>query len=436
MPFSVLVGCQWGDEGKGKIVDRLSGDADWVVRFQGGANAGHTVYLGQQRAVLHLVPTGMLRAGVRCAIGNGTVIDPLELRDELTVIEGLGFEWRGRLAISALAHVVTPLHKARETLRRQDKRIGTTGRGIGPAYEDKAARVGLRGEDLLGAKHFRQKLRALWENFRADLSEKQMAAAREAGCPELLCEDFNGLADALEPARAYLAPHVADVTDLLLDADQKGERILCEGAQGTWLDIDHGTYPYVTSSNTSIGGVCTGLGIPPQRIERVIGVVKSYCTRVGLGPFPTEFSGPDAERFREQAGEYGATTGRPRRCGWFDALLTQRGARVNGLTELVVTKLDVLSGLPTIKMATAYEWMQAKGEEPAARWFTSLGLEGVRPVYRDFVGWEGDLTRLTAYENLPAEARTYLEALADEVGVPLSLVSIGPGRDQVLQVKA
>jgi adenylosuccinate synthase len=436
VPFSVLVGCQWGDEGKGKIVDRLAAEAEWVVRFQGGANAGHTIYIGGQPAVLHLVPTGILRPGVRCAIGNGVVLDPLALCEEIRVLERLGIDGRERLFISPFAHLVTPLHKARETLRQQDRSIGTTRRGIGPAYEDKAARTGMRAEDLLDAAWFRDKLRVAWESFRATLKAYSLETLSAADRRALCWDDFDALLAQLEPARQELAPRVADVTDLLLSADRAGAHILCEGAQGTWLDIDHGTYPYVTSSNTSVGGACTGLGIPPQRIERVIGVVKAYCTRVGHGPFPTEFSGPDADRFRELAGEYGATTGRPRRCGWFDVPLVRRSAAINGLTELVVTKIDVLSGMHGLRLATGYEWPARPAQVLAPQWFSARGLEQARPLYEELPGWDQDVTGLTSYGSLPPQARAYLERLAAEVAVPLRLVSIGPGRDQVLTVGA
>lgn len=436
VPFSVLVGCQWGDEGKGKIVDLLAEEADWVVRFQGGANAGHTVYIDSKQAILHLVPTGILRPTVRCAIGNGVVIDPLALVEELRTIEQLGIRSDGRLAISPFAHLVTPLHKSREVLRQHDQSIGTTKRGIGPAYEDKASRDGLRGEDLCDAGRFAGRLREAWELFRAHITLGSVEAVAAESRETMLWEDFDALLALLEPARARLAPMIADVTDLLLSADRQGARILCEGAQGTWLDIDHGTYPYVTSSNTCTGGACTGLGIPPQRIQRVIGVVKAYCTRVGRGPFPTEFSGPEADVFRERAGEFGATTGRPRRCGWFDAVLVRRSAQINGLTELVVTKLDVLAGTAPLQLATDYRWPADAAGGEGRRWLSSSALEQIEPVYTEIQGWDEDLTAVDDLDGLPSAARAYIDRICDEVGVKLGLVSVGPGRDQVLRDNA
>jgi len=409
MPITVVLGCQWGDEGKGKIVDLLAAEADWVARFQGGANAGHTVYLDGRKAILHQVPSGILRPAVRCAIGNGVVLDPLALIDELRQIEELGVAWRSRLFISRRAHLVTPLHKALEKAREQDRTIGTTGRGIGPAYEDKAGRRGLRGEALADPQGLAARLREQWE----------ACEGATGGRTRELCgvTDSRALVESFATAAAVLGPLLADVTDLLLDADDAGGRILCEGAQGTLLDIDHGTYPYVTSSNTSIGGVCTGLGIPPRRIGRVIGVAKAYTTRVGLGPFPTEFAGAMATNFRDRAGEYGATTGRPRRCGWFDAVLVKRSARLNGVDALVVTKLDVLTGVDPLRLATGRD---QRGE----------------PVYAEVAGWRADLGGVRSLSELPAAAREYVARIAAETAVPVGLVSVGPEREQVLSTGA
>ncbi len=410
MPITVVLGCQWGDEGKGKIVDLLAAESDWVARFQGGANAGHTVYAGGRKSVLHQVPTGILRREVRCAIGNGVVLDPAALVEELRHLEELGVAWEGRLAISPRAHLVTPLHRAWEKARGQDRSIGTTGRGIGPAYEDKAARRGLRTELFACPDELERRLREQWQELDRTTGGR---AAELAGLAEP-----GALVGEVRGASAVLAPLLADVTDLLLDADDAGLRILCEGAQGTLLDLDHGTYPYVTSSNTSIGGVCTGLGLPPRRITRVLGVVKAYTTRVGLGPFPTEFPEETGAPFRQRAGEFGATTGRPRRCGWFDAVLTRRCARLNGVDELVVTKLDVLAGIDPVQMA--------------------VGRDGRgQPVYARARGWpEFSAEAPTSLLDLPAEARSYLERMAAEVGVPVGLVSVGPQRDQVLVARS
>jgi adenylosuccinate synthase len=450
MPITVLVGCQWGDEGKGKIVDLLSADADWVARFQGGANAGHTVFCGERRAVLHLVPTGILRPGVGCAIGNGVVLDPLALLDEIRTIEDLGIEWRGRLRISPFAHVVTPLQKVRESLREQDRTIGTTRRGIGPTYESKAARDGLRVEDLLDEARFRERLHGAYLRVRAALecratvpatAASGSAGERTGGGEESLTAlpEFEDLCRDLAPARKVIAPLVCDVTDLLLSADDAGETIICEGAQGALLDVDHGSYPFVTSSNTTVGGACTGLGIPPKRIGRVVGVVKAYTTRVGHGPFPTEFAGEMAERFGRQAGEFGATTGRPRRCGWFDAVLVRRTIRINGVDELIVTKMDVLRGLDPLRVAVAYQRAAPRTEAASSaddatdlRLPSAAVLEDARPRYVKASGWQEDLSAARTLAALPAAARAYLECLEEETGANISMLSVGPGRDQVV----
>ncbi len=409
MSVHVVLGCQWGDEGKGKIVDLLAAKANWVARFQGGANAGHTVFVGERKAVLHQVPTGILRPDVRCAIGNGVVLDPVALLEELAQLEELGVIWRGRLSISPRAHLLTPAHKVLEKVRSQDQTIGTTCRGIGPAYEDKAARRGLRAELLADPERLERRLAEQWA-----------ACEREAGdrLPQLSgLRDERALVDLFREPQRALGPLLADVTDLLLSADDAGQHVLCEGAQGTLLDIDHGTYPFVTSSSTSVGGVCTGLGIPPRRITHVYGVMKAYTTRVGLGPFPTEFDAELGERFRQRAGEFGATTGRPRRCGWFDAVQGRRSVRLNGIDELIVTKLDVLAGLETVRLATAYD---EQGE----------------PVYADLSGWGQMPATPHTWEALPQEAREYLERIASETRAPIGLVSVGPGRDQVLATRS
>jgi len=420
MPITVLVGCQWGDEGKGKIVDLLAAEADWVARFQGGANAGHTVLVDGRTVVLHLVPSGILRPRVGCAIGNGVVLDPEALLEEIRGLEALGLDVRARLRLSAGAHLVTPLHRAVESLSAQDREIGTTGRGIGPAYTEKAARRGVRVEDLLDPGHLPDRLRRLWDHFRA------LTGAAEATFAEAAGGSCAAIAQRLLACGTELAPLVCDVTDVLLEADDRGQRILCEGAQGAWLDLDHGTYPFVTSSNTTSGGACTGLGIPPRRVSKVIGIVKAYTTRVGLGPFPTEFTGEFADRFRERAGEYGATTRRPRRCGWFDAVLARRSCRVNGVDELIVTKLDILSGLAPLRMAVAY------GKDEKTYWPSGKGLAAAVPQYRELPGWTESLGELRAWKVLPGVTREYLAFLGSHVGVPVARASVGPGREQVL----
>jgi adenylosuccinate synthase len=432
MAVDVVLGCQWGDEGKGKVVQLLAQTADWVARFQGGANAGHTLLLQGKRLILHQVPSGIVEARARCAIGNGVVLDPLALVREISELEAIGIDVRARLRISPFAHLVTPLHRAAETLTRQDHAIGTTGRGIGPAYAEKAARSGLRVEDLLSPAQLSGGLDGIWERLRCahGLSDERLAYA--AGSTR------SDLQAALEEAGRVISPLICDVSALLLDADDRGERILAEGAQGALLDLDHGTYPFVTSSNTTIGGVCTGLGLPPQRIGRVVGVVKAYATRVGLGPFPTEMDSGIADGFRERAGEYGATTGRPRRCGWYDAVLAHRCCRLNGVTELFVTKLDVLAGIERLKIAHRYP---ARATEPSlapgdgidpAGWISSRRMDGVQPEYAEFDGWKEDLSAVGDYAGLPGSTRAYVEALGRWTGVPLGGISIGPGRDQVL----
>ena len=439
MACSVVVGCQWGDEGKGKIVDLLSADYDYVARFQGGANAGHTVYSDGRQFILHLVPTGILRPEVCCVLGNGMVIDPQALIEEIRALEAGGINCRARLRISALAHVVTPLHRARETLTAQDRTIGTTGRGIGPAYEDRASRYGLRCEDLIARDVLAQRFSAQWDRL------EPLAAAAGTSVEETLGSRRESLIEELAQMGRELAPMLCDTSDLLLSADDRGERILCEGAQGMWLDVDHGTYPFVTSSHTTTGGACSGLGIPPQRITRVIGIVKAYTTRVGHGPFPTEFQGALAESFRQKANEYGATTRRPRRCGWYDALLSRRSVRLNGVDELVVTKLDVLSGLPDLKVAVRYAWSAATDEglgapggpgaaSASGPWISGRSLERAQPEYVEHPGWAESIEQVRGVEELPLNARSYLELLEQQTGVRVGRVSIGPGREQTFVI--
>ena len=427
MAIEVVVGCQWGDEGKGKIVHFLAQGAAWVARFQGGANAGHTIWHGSRKLILHLVPSGILLPDVGGAIGNGVVCDPFALCEEIDLLAELGIDWRQRLRISPAAHVVTAVQRAVETLTAQDEAIGTTRRGIGPAYAEKAARTGLRIGDLLDGGALGARLAAQWE--RAD------ALARGYGrsLVELCGAERSDLEAALREVGERIAPLVCDVSDLLLDADDRGQRVLCEGAQGAGLDIDHGTYPYVTSSNTTVGGACTGLGLPPQRIRRVYGIVKAYATRVGLGPFPSEMEPTFAERFRERAGEYGATTGRPRRCGWYDAVFARRTCRLNGVDQLIVTKLDVLTGIERLELVTGYQWPDASGRDARLEQrLAARSLEQARVETISLASWDEDLRAVREYDRLPQAARGYLERLADATQVPLGWVSVGPGRDQVL----
>jgi len=421
-----VIGAQWGDEGKGKIVDLLTRDADIVVRFQGGNNAGHTLVVNGEKTVLHLVPSGALHPGKLCVIGNGVVVDPQVLLEEIEQLRKRGHLLDDTcLKISEQAHLIMPYHKAidlaRERLRGKGK-IGTTGRGIGPAYEDKVARTGIRFVDLLEEETFREKLRYNIEEkniyLKAILKEKAL--------------DFKEIHDAYCGYRARLKGYVAD-TGLLLDEEIKsGKKVLFEGAQGTLLDVDHGTYPFVTSSNTVIGGVCSGAGIGARSIHQIIGISKAYATRVGSGPFPTELKGPEGERLKEEGSEYGATTGRPRRCGWFDAVAVRYAVRINGLTGLALTKLDVLTGFREISVCVAY-----KCEGKTYREFpASLRvLERAEPLWEKLEGWEGPISPAKRLSDLPVNAQRYVRRLEEIIGIELILISVGPGREQTILLK-
>ncbi len=421
MPNTVLVGAQWGDEGKGKIIDVLAEDADVVVRYQGGNNAGHTVFIGSDKYVLHLIPSGILHAEKHCVIGNGVVVDPVALVKELQALEARGVEIAGRFHISDRAHVVMPYHgridSAREAASHQDHRIGTTKRGIGPTYSDKSSRVGIRMGDLVDAA-FPALLAA-----RVEESNRVLAA--------LGAEPVDGaalLADYTAAGRV-LAPYITDTIVLLNAATRQGKSILLEGAQGTLLDIDFGTYPYVTSSNSTSGGACTGAGIPPNRIDRVIGVTKAYTTRVGEGPFPTELTDDVGRLLSREGNEFGATTGRPRRCGWFDAVVGRYAAAVNGVDEWAITKLDVLDDQPEIKICTAYR----DGDKR----YTSLPgsvrtLARCVPEYEVMPGWMCETSQICNYADLPENARRYVERLCELLGGKLRILSVGPARETTL----
>jgi adenylosuccinate synthase len=420
---TALVGCQWGDEGKGKIVDVLSARVDAVARYQGGANAGHTVAIGDGTHVLHLLPTGILRAGVTCLLGNGMVIDPAALIAEIEAVRKLGIDVSGRLYVSPRAHVILPDHRAVERRREAQAAspIGTTLRGIGPAYETKAARIGLRVGDFLDASRLGARVEAIrgW--------------ARAAGCAESELVPISEVLSTLAAQAEAIVELIADVRRIALDVVARGGELLLEGAQGTLLDEDHGSYPFVTASSAAAGGVAPGLGIPPASISRVLGVTKAYSTRVGAGPFPTEFSEEVAEPFRRRAGEFGSTTGRPRRCGWLDGVLLKYAVEVNGLTGLIVTKLDVLDGFETLQVAVAYE-----GSEPrraSAAEDVMYDLERHFPVYERVSGWSESTSGTTRWSDLPAAARRYLNRIAEISGVPLAMVSTGQRRDEVIVVK-
>ena len=422
MPCTVVVGAQWGDEGKGKIVDALSEAAELVARYQGGPNAGHSVIHRGETIVLHLVPSGILHPDCRCLIGNGVVIDPVRLREEVTQLEARGVPASSQLGVSAAAHLILPYHRAVEaSFERGPSAIGTTGRGIGFAYRDKAARTGLRVGDLFDREHFVAQV----DRNRARLAQEYPDAAAE-----LAALDGATLFEQLAPIAAWLRPLVTDVGDELHAALRAGRRVLLEGAQGTLLDLDHGTYPFVTSSPASAAGAPLGVGLGPTAVDEVIGVTKAYATRVGHGPFPSEMPTDEAARLREMGEEYGATTGRPRRCGWLDLPALRYAARVNGLTKLVVTKLDVLDTFETIQVCVGYtlDGVEVKGFPASAR-----ELERCRPVWRSFPGWRTSTEDARQWSDLPAAARTYLEWIEREVGVPIMRVSVGAAREAELQ---
>lgn len=420
MANTILVGAQWGDEGKGKIIDVLTEEADVVVRTQGGNNAGHTVFIGPKKYVLHLVPSGILRPGKLCVIGNGVVIDPVSLTDEITGLKKLGINVDGNLLISETAHLVFPYHREldahRELLKGKNK-IGTTKRGIGPAYGDKAARTGLRVIDLINPSRFelllRQKIKENNEILKA-FGAKPLS--------------FKKVHQAYRSAGDQLRPFVANTVIKLHEAARRNANILFEGAQGTFLDIDHGTYPFVTSSNTTAGGASTGSGMPPNRMDRVVGVMKAYTTRVGEGPLPTE-DAEVADMLHKMGREFGATTGRARRCGWFDAVATRHAAMINGIDELAVTNLDGLDTLETIKVCIGYRCGSTRYD------YVPNDIETFSkclPVYAEFPGWKTPTDEVREWKRLPAKARAYLKAIAELTGAKLTIASVGPAREQTI----
>ncbi|HPJ70606.1 MAG TPA: adenylosuccinate synthase [Candidatus Mcinerneyibacteriales bacterium] len=423
MPSLVVVGTQWGDEGKGKIVDQLAERADLVVRFQGGANAGHTIYVGEEKFVFHLLPSGILHEKCIVAIGNGVVLDPDILMDEINTLEDHGFSVSPEnLKISPLAHVVMPYHKRLDELqemRKSEGKVGTTKRGIGPCYEDKMARIGIRVMDLIDEERLSKRLRYALE-LKNDLITKIYG-----GEPFTYDELFEEYADY----GRRLDDFVYDVSYLINDFLDNNKKVLFEGAQATCLDIDFGTYPFVTSSSTTIGGAITGSGVAPKRLEEILGIVKAYTTRVGEGMFPTELPGETGQRIRDIAGEYGASTGRPRRCGWLDLLMLKYAVRINGITSIALTRLDVLDSFETINAATGYTLEGAEIEE-FSPFILSLGE--LKPVFRTFKGWQKGITEVKTYEDLPEEARTYIAFIEEYLNVPVSIVSVGPRRDQTI----
>jgi adenylosuccinate synthase len=419
---TILVGAQWGDEGKGKIIDVLTEEADIVVRSQGGNNAGHTVEIGKEKFVLHLIPSGILRAGKKCVIANGVVIDPVALVTEIEGLEKRGIKLANRLLISETAHLVLPYHRALDEareLRKGRNKIGTTKRGIGPAYGDKAARTGLRVIDLVRPKTFSTKLKSRIEENNAILESL-------GGAPL----SFREVEKAYLEAGRKLAPYITNTVVWLHNQLEKHKRILFEGAQGTFLDIDFGTYPFVTSSNTTAGGSCTGSGIPPHRMDRVVGVMKAYTTRVGEGPLPTECA-EVSDMLHAMGREFGATTGRARRCGWFDAVATRYARVVNGIDELAITNLDGLDTLKEIRICVAYE---CRGKRIAYPPNDAEELLHCRPIYRKFAGWRKPTSDIRDFKKLPVAAQRYLKALAELTGARLRIVSVGAQREQTFTV--
>ena len=414
-----VLGTQWGDEGKGKIVDLLTPHFSMVARYQGGHNAGHTVYVGGRKFVLHLIPSGILHPGVTCFIGNGVVVDPKALFAEVDELAGLGIEVGARLVVSEKAHVILPYHRDLDLLseaRRGERKIGTTSRGIGPAYEDKVARRGIRVGDLLGDP----------EALKVEVRENVAARNRLVGDDTM---SWQVVYDQLLKDAARMRPWVGDVSLALAEGIAAGGRVLFEGAQATLLDIDHGTYPFVTSSNASIGGVCTGLGVPARAIGGVLGVAKAYTTRVGEGPFPTELTDEMGEKLRASGQEYGASTGRPRRCGWYDAVVVRYSVRINGLDALALTKLDVLDGLPELRICTGYSVNgRVLTEFPADLRL----LASATPRYETLPGWTTPTSGVRTFSALPANAQAYVRRLEEVTGVPCALVSTGSDRDDTI----
>ena len=422
MAVRIVIGAQWGDEGKGKVVDILSAEADYVVRYQGGANAGHTLKFDDTTIVLHLIPSGMFNGDSKCIIGNGVVVDPISLVKEIEEVEALGVNLKERLYISSSSHMILSYHKALDRIkekRRGDDAIGTTGRGIGPAYVSKVSRVGIRANDLLDRNLLLSKL----EKTLADIN----IALKNVYDEETL--DANEILTELDPVIERIKPYICNTTDLLHKALDKGESILLEGAQGSLLDVDHGTYPYVTSSSPTAGGACTGSGIPPLAITHAMGITKAYCTRVGNGPFPTELDDAAGEKLRKNGQEFGATTGRPRRCGWLDLVALKYAIRLNGMNELTLTKLDVLDDFDTIKVCTQYE---LDGKITDTFPLESEDVERVKPVYKSFEGWKETTRDISSFDDLPDKTKEYITFIEEFTGVKFNIVSTGPKRSETI----
>ncbi|WP_037601130.1 adenylosuccinate synthase [Streptacidiphilus rugosus] len=423
MPALVLVGAQWGDEGKGKATDLLGGSVDYVVRYQGGNNAGHTVVVGDQKYALHLLPSGILSPNCVPVIGNGVVIDPAVLLSELAGLQDRGVD-TSKLLISGNAHLITPYHRTLDKVSERflgKRKIGTTGRGIGPAYADKINRIGIRVQDLFDESILRQKIDAALNDKNQILVKLYNRRAIPA---DLVLEEYLGYAEKLRP-------FVADTALILNDALEQGKVVLMEGGQGTLLDVDHGTYPFVTSSNPTSGGACTGSGIGPTKIDRVIGILKAYTTRVGSGPFPTELFDADGEALRRIGGERGVTTGRDRRCGWFDAPIARYATRINGLTDIFLTKLDVLTGWEEIPVCVAYEVDGKRVDEVP---HSQSDFHHATPIYEKLPGWSEDITKAQTFDDLPKNAQDYVKALEELSRCRISAIGVGPGRTETIQV--
>jgi adenylosuccinate synthase len=419
MSTVVIVGAQWGDEGKGKIVDVLTLKADLVARYQGGNNAGHTVVIDNEKYVLHLIPSGILHKGTKCAIGNGVVIDPLALLGEIDELRSRNIDIDNNLCISQNAHIIMPYHGAIEREQEKSKKIGTTGRGIGPSYTDKIARNGIRVIDLLRPDLFREKLRANLSVFNYLLVNLYKA---DPLSEDKIFDEYMGYAK-------QLGKFVTDVSLLINREIEAGKNILLEGAQGTLLDIDHGTYPYVTSSNTIAGGACTGAGIGPTKIDRILGIVKAYTTRVGEGPFPTELNDELGESIRQRGGEFGATTGRPRRCGWLDILGLRYSVSINGLTGIGLTKMDILDGLEKINLCVGYKY----DGKVYDTFTTDLDvLKRCEPVYEEMPGWKESTVGIKEFDRLPSNAKSYIKKIEYLLKTPIQIISTGPKRDEII----
>ena len=424
MPNIVVMGAQWGDEGKGKIVDLLTAESDAIVRFQGGNNAGHTLVVGGEQVIVHLIPSGILHPDKVCLIGNGVVLDPFVFCQEVDKLKAQSIDVSpARLKVSRKTQLIMPYHcrldAARETAK-QDAKIGTTGRGIGPCYEDKAARIGIRAADLADMQLLRAKVEAA-------LVEKN-ALFGLYGAPQMSVDE---VLEPLMPVAGRIVPYLADVSSEITAVSKRGGTVLFEGAQGTHLDIDHGTFPFVTSSNTVAGNASAGSGIGPGMLERIIAIVKAYTTRVGAGPFPTELDDADGNHMQSQGHEFGATTGRKRRCGWLDMCVLKESVRLNGPTELCITKLDVLAGLAELKICVAYDYKGQQVEFPPQE---QNGLAHVEPIYETMPGFSEDITGVRKLEDLPANARAYLARIEELSGVRIGIVSVGPDREQTMRV--